>query len=243
MVGRFFGLVAILALVGCGGGGGSSAGSSPEPALAFVNASLDAGPTTFLLDESVVDSAIPYLGKSTRFASAQVGVFDLTARLADGTELDVFAANLQSSSANIAVLLGLAHPVAGEELQRARLHVAAVPKAPPASGKARLILAHGIVAPTGESSPNLTLQNPGTAPPNSIQNIVFGEPRSADVDAGTAVWEIHRSDADAGTPPIASAGSVTLKSGGLYVVVAAGRFLSTTPDSKPVLRFLEMPKP
>lgn len=237
----FVGLVvaAAVMLVGCGGNSGGSTLS--DPLVQFRNASTDAGNLQFRIDDTVRASG-DYLGGPAEYIrltpSTDPDGFDFSIHDGGtGADLVRIAQPLAQDSNTFFVVHGLRTVAAGDDAKRLRLSQFNVNRQRPNGNRARLIVFHGFERPAGLATPSLVLKAPGENTPFQTGAIETGGTQSIDVDSGTSIWEVKRSDGDA----VYVSQSTTLVPGGIYVVLISGVEGAPSFATQPRLTFISIP--
>lgn len=232
-------VAAAVMLVGCGGNSGGSTLS--DPLVQFRNASTDAGNLQLRIDDTTRASG-GYLGGPAEYIrlspTNDPDGYDFSIHDAGtGADLVRIAQPLAQDSNTFFIVHGLRTVAAGDDAKRLRLSQFSVNRQRPNGNRARLIVFHGFERSAGLATPSLVFKAPGDNTPFQTGAIESGSTQSIDVDSGTSVWEVKRSDGDV----IYVSQSATLVAGGIYVVLISGLEGAPTFANQPRLTFISIP--
>jgi len=206
----------VAVLVGCGGGGGESTTTYRQ--IRAINASPDSGSVDFLLNDTKIASAIPYLGSSSDFVKYKSQDYDLTVKNPGATEtLDVLAFTPPANKSLVALISGL-KDFGTQFDKRLRVTNFSVDRTIPNGSKARLIVLNAFVAADGASNPTVDFQD-GDRPRFPVKDLAFNANDTVEVDAGTYNYEVRPSDSEL----VYVSSSLTFQAGKIYLVVISGQ--------------------
>lgn len=179
-------LLAVLALIGCGGTGTGSSQNDPE--LMFVNACPD-GPLKFFLND-VDKSGTLQFKTGTGFKSIAIDetdpLFDVSVEEPNrSVNYDVQARAFDKNTSTICVAVGFKNPDTAELTKRVRPTFIVPDRNPPIGNKSRLIFLHAFNRKSPFSTPALVLKTQGDTPLFQTTRTAYGSNASLDVDSGT----------------------------------------------------------
>jgi hypothetical protein len=210
------GIVASLALAGCGGSGGTRV--TPDPTLRFVNAAPGSNPLSLFVDDEQEANGIAFLGSTPNFASLDAGDQDVSLR-ETGTTTELWAEVFGFNEDTHVMIVAFGKRDYGSELlKRLRFNVFTVDRRVPNGNKSRLVVFNGFVRQPGFDPIAVDYKNPGPNPQFQLADIPFGTSRVFEVDSGTQTFEVKRTGADA----IYMTDTRALEAGSIYLVLITG---------------------
>lgn len=237
-----------VALLGCGGGSGGGGSDSTDPRIAYVNASPDAGPLDFYLNDSRKASSVPY-GTATDFRAVANKDYDIAVRAADDAETLWSETKTFTPDDDYVVLaVGLRTPPTDETQtppvveneKRLVIALGNVDRTAPTGNRARLVVVHAFVRKPGFGTPTIDFRNPGDTPVVNTQGIAFGVAAPIDVDSGTQTFQVRQNGTEQVFVEREFTGASALAAGSVYLAVVSG-IEDGTGEAAPEIRLIKLP--
>ena len=225
---------------GCGGGG--SGPGAKDPVVMYLNACQD-GSVAFFANDTNESGTLAYRAKtkfkSIPFIDQAQGGYDLSVEEPNRSVVyDNQATIFQKDSSTIVAAVGVKNPLGTEQLKRLKLSLFNPDRTQPIGNRARIIFFHGFNRKSPFGTPQLVLQTVGDQPLFQSPDNDYGKFVALEVDSGTykfyGTGDVRNdyfiakdpdNDQIYGLPPVDGAGNpkpVTLKAGGIYVVMLSG---------------------